>query len=152
MNRKRRGIVVVEERSHLHSPFDPFRKKKNTGPPRNKKRCGVPDTSSKGCIKTKKENSNVPMLASRCHPRAPVPACGRDITLLTVPMPVARLSVTPKLNAAKKIESNKKEEEKHPVTPNPPPRHSRIFKNWKGKVTPLPKQASKPEEPRNLGR
>jgi hypothetical protein len=69
------------------------------------------------------------MLASHGYPRAPVPACGRDITLLTVPMPVARLSVTPKLNAAKKIESNKKEEEKHPVTPNPPSRHSRIFKN-----------------------
>jgi hypothetical protein len=43
------------------------------------------------------------MLASHGYPRAPVPACGRDITLLTVPMPVARLSVTPKLNAANKI-------------------------------------------------
>jgi hypothetical protein len=125
MNRKRRGIVVVKKKKKP-SPFDPFKKTQGR---REIKRCGAPDTSSKGCIKTKKQNSNVPMLASHGYPRAPVPACGRDITLLTVPMPVARLSVTPKLNAAKKIESNKKEEEKHPVTPNPPSRHSRIFKN-----------------------
>jgi hypothetical protein len=114
MNRKRRGIVVVKKKP---SPFDPFKKTQGR---REIKRCGAPDTSSKGCIKTKKQNSNVPMLASHGYPRAPVPACGRDITLLTVPMPVARLSVTPKLNAAKKIESSKKRRRKTPLNSQSP--------------------------------
>ena len=93
------------------------------------------------------------MLASRGYPRAPVPACGRDITLLTVPMPVARLSVTPKLNAAKKIESNKKEEEKHPVTPNPPSLVIVVYlKIGKAKQRLSRNKQVKQEEPRNLGR
>jgi hypothetical protein len=68
--------------------------------------------------KTKKEKKRkLQCRDARCGPQSqPVDVI---ITLLTVPMHVAHLSVTPKLNAAEKMKSSKKEEEKHLVTPNP---------------------------------
>jgi hypothetical protein len=104
------------KKSHLHS-IRSKKKKKNTGPPRNKTCGGAPDTSS-NCIKTKKEKKRkLQCRDARCGLQSqPVDVI---ITLLTVPMHVAHLSVTPKLNAAEKMKSSKKEEEKHLVTPNP---------------------------------
>jgi hypothetical protein len=67
--------------------------------------------------KTRKEKKT-PM--SRCSLRAPVPACGRDNNSFDRTHACRpSLLVTPKLNAAEKMKSSKKEEEKHLVTPNP---------------------------------